>query len=185
MKLAINYRKGVNDVFFGMPPDVVSHLLGKPESTSTATGIDEGSPVSRSEIRSGMKFSYENEKLVCISGELGVPLYIGDSRIPPTFLEALKMLRSASKLNWRFPKDTSYLFADLGIVVYPSTVTDLDVGIITTTIKHRIAVCDREIVKRYTQHFLNKEEQSEGLNTFLLGVLGNFAENHSEPESVS
>ena len=184
MQLKVNYLKGVNNIFFGMPPYVVSNLLGEAESTALIAGADEKTPASRSEIRNGVKFSYEDEKLVCISGDLGVPFYLGKSRIPRTFLQAYKVLNNKSKLTYQFPNDISYVFADLGIVVYPSTVTDLDVGIQTTTTKHKIAVCKREIMARFTKHFLNREEESENLNSFLLGMLGNFTDPRPDPDSV-
>lgn len=181
MELRVNKLKGFNNVVFGMSPDYVTESLGKAESTSTAIGMEDDSVVRRTEIREKVKFIYEKEELVCICGDLGVPFFLGEDRIPSTFFEALRMLKDKSKLNIRFSKSTSYVFADLGIVIYPSTTIDIEAGNHTTTSKHKVAICNMEVLSRYSQYFMkNDGKENDDLKTFLLGKLGEFAETYDQ-----
>lgn len=178
--LTIDHFKGVNDVAFGMSADDVISLLGKAERTTTATSIsDETEIPKRTEIRNGVTYFYENEKLVCVSGDLVSPFYIGNERIPFTFLEALRFLKSKSELNFRFTQNTSYVFVDLGIVMYPYEIKDIEAGIPTITKKYRIAVCNLKVLYRFAHYFLKLDEKAyEEQGDDILSKLGEFAETY-------
>lgn len=176
MELTVNYYRGVNNAVFGMSPGDVSELMGKPEKFTSITDIDD-KEINRTEIRNQVKFIYENEQLVCICGELGVPFYFGEDKIPFTFTESLRFLKNKSKLNKQFSQSASYVFDDIGIVMYPCKTVDLDAGIQTTTTKHCIAICNIKVLERYRKRFAAQEKTSNhDIGSYLISNLGAFAE---------
>lgn len=175
MELKVNYQKGVNDIVFGMSPEDVLALLGNADLTTKALGgEDTDLPIKRTEIRNKVQFLYENEELVCISGDLGAPFFLDEDRIPYTFIEACRILKDKSKLNMRFSKSTSYVFADLGIVLHPYEISDIEAGIPITNTKFKLVICNDEVLARYSKYFI----KNEGPNNFLLEELGEFVEEY-------
>lgn len=179
-ELHINCLRGLNEVLFGMSPDDMIVKLGKAEEVTTATAIYDKNAISkRTEIRNKEKFFYEDNILVCISGDLSSPFYLESNRIPAAFFEALQFLKSKSKLNFRFTNNTSYIFVDLGLVLYPYEIVDIEAGVPTTTKKFRLSVCNMGVIKRYTQHFLNLQEKTnEDQGDYILSKLTEFAESY-------
>lgn len=182
-ELRINCFRGLDDIVFGMSPDEVIAQLGKAELSTAYTAINNVIAMPRqTEIRNKVKYFYEDDKLVCITGDLSCPFYLGENRIPFTFFEALRFLKSKSKLNFRFSNNTSYVFVDLGLVIYPYETIDIEAGTPTKSTKHRLSVCNMEVLKRYTQYFVDHQEKSGASGKYILSTLGEFAEEYDRDE---
>jgi len=160
--LAIKCGYGVNDIVFGMSPEDVDECMGAADNHTTATSIGcEEERTKRKEARSKVNYIYENDKLICISGELFAPFTLDGEKVPFTAFEVIKFLKRKSKLSMRLSNIMSYIFADLGIVLYPYTVIDIEAGIKSTVTSQRIAICNNEVLKRYTQYFFQTQENKE------------------------
>lgn len=182
-ELTINCLKGVNNVLFGMSSEDVEKRMGVAEKSTNFTGIGV-EDCKRTEIRGKVNYFYENDKLICVSGELSAPFSLGGERIPFTLFEAIRFLKGKSYLNMRFADILSYIFVDLGIVIYPYTVSDIEAGVKSTTATQRLALCNKEVLKRYFNTFVvNYKQKSDDLNIRLVEQIGRYLEEYNEGTS--
>lgn len=178
-KFTINSHKGIDDILFGMSPEEVGAHLG-PAEKKEKTIKGEKSFIDL-EIREGISYSYENNKLVCVSGSISPPRFTLDNKtLPFTIFEIEHFLKNKSKANMRFPNLMGYIYADLGIVLYPHVTQDIRAGIKTSCTQMYLAVCNYDILLRYYQLFMNElkkmEGQEETLDNILTSQLGYYME---------
>lgn len=183
--LEIKSHRGINDVTFGMSPEEVEERMGKANKISeviAATDDGEfGDCNRRKEVRGKTSYIYENNELICISGELSASFSLHGGEIPYSMLESIRFLKSKSKINMRFVGIMSYVFADLGIVLYPFTTIDIEAGTRFTETSQRLAVCNKSVLKRYFNNFVIQQEAKEkSISSHLIENLGRYIEEFDE-----
>lgn len=181
-ELSVNCCKGVNDIFFGMSSEEVAELAGAAEKSTNYTGINT-EDCKCTEVRGKISYFYEKGELACISGELSTPFILDGEKIPFTLFEAIRFLKGKSHINMRFADIMSYIFADLGIVIYPYTTIDIEAGIKSTMTTQRLALCNKEVLRRYFHTFTAADKQNVNeLNGQLVKQIGHYLEEFDEEE---
>lgn len=184
-ELKINPGNGVNDIAFGMTSDEVEKHMGVAEEVMNFMSVSSDDCSKRKETRGKVSYIYENDKLICISGELSAPFTLDGEKLPFTAIEVIKFLKSKSKYNIRLVDIFSYIFADIGIVLYPYKTIDIEAGVQSTATTQRIAICDNKVLQRYYQHFSHKQEtKNDELNSQLIEQVGRFIEDRLEQEKT-
>lgn len=167
--LIVHCNHGVGGALFGMSPNEVEKCMGRAEERETRRG---GATIAISELRDGISYYYEDNKLVCITGPIEPPRFILDGeRMPYTLISAVEFLKSKSKYTMYVENIVGYIFLDLGIVLYPFVFHDMPAGIKVTNHCIRISFCNQTILKRYYNLFLSEREKKARNNGETLELL--------------